>query len=242
MRRFRIPEALAKPLARARGTGILPVFHGRDAHATRSFAGASPVIRKFILTGLTALAASGLRAAGPASLAVRANRSRIYLGESVQLQVVLEGSNDRSLEPAFPQLQGAGLQFLGSQDNSSRSVRIINGRMTQETFLGRVFIYQLTPKQAGRIAVGNVTLTLNGRTLTARGPVIEVTGVEQRDDLIVTIESSRQTALVDEPFTVTLRILIAFLPAPNEAIEPLLQQRPPHLQADFLNLKEVRGV
>ena len=242
MRRFRIPEALAKPLARARGTGILPVFHGRDAHATRSFAGASPVIRKFILTGLTALAASGLRAAGPASLAVRANRSRIYLGESVQLQVVLEGSNDRSLEPAFPQLQGAGLQFLGSQDNSSRSVRIINGRMTQETFLGRVFIYQLTPKQAGRIAVGNVTLTLDGRTLTARGPVIEVTGVEQRDDLIVTIESSRQTALVDEPFTVTLRILIAFLPAPNEAIEPLLQQRPPHLQADFLNLKEVRGL
>jgi len=34
-------EALAKPLACRCGTGILPVFHGRDAHATRGFARAS---------------------------------------------------------------------------------------------------------------------------------------------------------------------------------------------------------
>ena len=31
-------EALAKTLASRCGTGILPVFHGRDAHATRGFA------------------------------------------------------------------------------------------------------------------------------------------------------------------------------------------------------------
>ena len=31
-------EVLAKPFACRRGTGILPVFHGRDAHATRGFA------------------------------------------------------------------------------------------------------------------------------------------------------------------------------------------------------------
>jgi alpha/beta superfamily hydrolase len=34
-------EGLAKPLACKCGTGILPVFHGRDAHATRGFARAS---------------------------------------------------------------------------------------------------------------------------------------------------------------------------------------------------------
>ena len=34
-------EGLAKPLACRCGTGILPVFHGRDAHATRGFARAS---------------------------------------------------------------------------------------------------------------------------------------------------------------------------------------------------------
>ena len=34
-------EGLAKPLAYRCGTGILPVFHGRDAHATRGFARAS---------------------------------------------------------------------------------------------------------------------------------------------------------------------------------------------------------
>jgi general secretion pathway protein K len=34
-------KALAKRLVRQRGTGILPVIHGRDAHATRSFARAS---------------------------------------------------------------------------------------------------------------------------------------------------------------------------------------------------------
>jgi hypothetical protein len=36
-------EALAKPLGRQSGTGILPVIHGRDAHATRGFARASGV-------------------------------------------------------------------------------------------------------------------------------------------------------------------------------------------------------
>jgi hypothetical protein len=34
-------EGLAKPLIYKCGTGILPVFHGRDAHATRGFARAS---------------------------------------------------------------------------------------------------------------------------------------------------------------------------------------------------------
>jgi hypothetical protein len=31
-------EALAKPIDSQGSTGILPVFHGRDAHATRGFA------------------------------------------------------------------------------------------------------------------------------------------------------------------------------------------------------------
>jgi hypothetical protein len=34
-------EALAKPLGSQSGTGILPVIHGRAAHATRVFARAS---------------------------------------------------------------------------------------------------------------------------------------------------------------------------------------------------------
>ena len=34
-------EAFTAPLACRCGTGILPVFHGRDAHATRGFARAS---------------------------------------------------------------------------------------------------------------------------------------------------------------------------------------------------------
>jgi hypothetical protein len=198
-------------------------------------------VRKGLLLGLLALIAPGLLA-DPANVSVRASRARIYLGESVQLQVTVEGSSDRGLQPAFSQLQEADLQFLGSQDNSSRSIQIINGRMLQQTLLARTFVYQLTPKREGRFEIGAVTVPVDGRTLTARGPAIEVTGVESREDLIVTVEASRQTALVDEPFTVTLRIRVAPLPAPNESVEPLLPQRPPHLQADFLELQEIRGI
>gem|GEM_PF-2510647 len=53
MREYRCPvcytrvphesEALANPLVSQSGTGILPVIHGWDAHATRSFARASSV-------------------------------------------------------------------------------------------------------------------------------------------------------------------------------------------------------
>ena len=192
--------------------------------------------------GLLALIAPSLLAADSASLSVHAGRSRIYLGESVQLQVAIEGSNDSSLRPAFTALKNADLELLGSQDNSRHSIAIVNGRMTRQSFLGRVFVYQLTPKQAGRLDVGTVTVTVDSRTLAARGPVIEVTGVESREDLVVTIEASRTTALVDEPFTIALRIRIAPLPAPNESVEPLLPQRLPLMQADFLELREVRGL
>jgi hypothetical protein len=185
---------------------------------------------------------AGSLLAEPISLAVKASRNRIYLGESVQLHVTVSGSNDNSLAPRFPGLKDAELQLLGSQDNSRRSIQIINGRMMQEIFRGRTFVYQLTPKAAGVFQVGAVEMAFNGQQVTARGPGIEVTGIEQRQDITVAIEATRQTILVDEPFSITLRILVAALPAPNEQIEPLLPQQPPHIQADFLEFQELRGL
>ncbi len=43
MKKSMTAQALAKPLACRCGTGILPVFHGRDAHATRGFARTSVI-------------------------------------------------------------------------------------------------------------------------------------------------------------------------------------------------------
>ena len=48
-----------KPLACTRGTGILPVFHGRNAHATRGFARAPTAITLFSAALLAAMLAYG---------------------------------------------------------------------------------------------------------------------------------------------------------------------------------------
>ena len=194
-----------------------------------------------VALGLGLLLTSNLTAA-QVSLSVQANRTTIYLGESVQLHVKVNGISDRGIEPRFPGLKEAELEPLGSQDNSSRSVQIVNGRLSQQVFHGRTFVYRLTPQRAGTFQVGTVEVDVQGQYAAARGPAIQVTGIEQRQDIAVVTEATRETILVGEPFTVTLSIRVAPLPAPNDSFNPIHPNRPPHLQVDFLELEPIHGL
>lgn len=197
------------------------------------------IIRLTLAAALSAAAGAG--AAPPLSMSVRAERTRIYLGESFLLYVEVQGARDLPSPPDLSALP-AETRLLGSQDTSRDSIRIVNGRVTRESFQGRTFVFAVKPREAGRFRAGPVTLDFHGQRIEAAGEEVEVVGVVPQTDVIVTVESSSEAVLVEEPFTVTLRVAVAALPPPNAHVEPLHRQRPPRIEAEFLELRERPGL
>ena len=114
------------------------------------------------------------------TLKLSASRSRIQLGESFNLTVDVNGA-DRGVDiPLLSVLPQSAVVFLGQHSNSRSSITIINGRMTRETFEGRVFSYQLTPKFLGAYHTGPVSVTVSGKTYTHPGVTVEVVKVPGR--------------------------------------------------------------
>ena len=181
-------------------------------------------------------------AAQAATLGLSLDRTRIYLGESVIANVTLEGSRDDRNIPVFQKASPNEVEYLGSRDNSQHSIVIINGKVTRNDFEGRVFVFRITPSAAGVFETGTVSVKTSSGILSATGARIEVTGVEKRDDISASVTCGDQTVLVDSPFTITLSVLIRALPAPNAEFEPIMPGQPLHLEADYLNGAEVKGL
>jgi hypothetical protein len=58
----------------------------------------------------------------------------------------------------------------------------------------------------------------------------------------VTVSSDRDRILVDDPFRITFAIAIAPIQPPYHDIEPIHINRPPRIDADFLNIADIKGL
>ena len=177
-----------------------------------------------------------------ATLSLSLDRSRIYLGESVIANVMLEGSRDDHAIPVFQRASPDEVEYLGSRDNSQHSIVIVNGKVTRNDFEGRVFVFRITPSAAGAFQTGSVSLKTPSGTIHAAGARIDVTGVERRDDISASVSCGDQTVLVDSQFTITLSVLVRALPDPNANFEPIMPGQPLHLAAEYLDGAEVKGL
>ena len=177
--------------------------------------------------------------AADVSLNVTVSRPQIFLGESVNLNVEVRGA-DRGLPPPdLSSLPKSEVHLLGSHSNTRSSISVVNGRVTRESFEGRVFAYQVKPAAAGAFKTGAVRMTVAGKTYVHPGVTVEVLGVEQQDTVIAKVTASSTSVLVDEPFTVTLSVAVAELPEPYaEKNEPIHPEKPPQVTADFLELRQ----
>lgn len=175
------------------------------------------------------------------TLEVNVNRDRVYLGESFLLEVKVGGA-DNPDAPDLSAIQNCAIELLGSQSASQYSITIVNGRMTKTGFTGRRFTYKLTPTAEGSVNTGPITATVAGTPLTAIGPAVTVTGITQQDTVSLAVIASRDTVLVDEPFDIRLSIKIRRLPGQFAEVDPLFPADPPHLEADYLNAKEMDGL
>ena len=194
------------------------------------------------VVALACLTLAPVRADEP-SLEVTANRNRLYLGESVVLNIKVAGADGRS-EPDLSKLRHCRVKALGSQDISNYSIVIINGNMQRQGFSGRVFTYEITPDDEGAFVAGPVTMQVGGRSLTAEGPAVTVVGISKQDLVKISVSASRTTMLADEhqPFDITLRVRIKRLTGRYADTEPLYPANPPVLTVPFLEAHEIEGL
>lgn len=168
---------------------------------------------------------------------VQVSRQTIYLGESFNLNIGVDGADQGVATPDLSSLAQADVQFLGSHSNSRSSISVINGRVKREIYQGRIFVYQIKPLAKGRFQAGPIRVTVSGKTYQNQGVVVDVTGVEQQDSVLAKVSASAPAVLVEEPFTVTLSIAVADLPEPYaKENEPLFGNAPPQLSVDFLEI------
>jgi len=179
-------------------------------------------------------------AAEELSVKATANRDQIYIGESFILEITVSGS-DRPAEIDFSSLKNANVRALGSRNISNYQITIINGKMTKEGFSGFISSYEVTPLASGRFQTGPINVKINEKLLTDTGPVVTVTDIEKQDRVILTVTASRETVLIDEPFSVTLNLKIKCMPGAAAVIEPLFPDNPPALTIPWLD-QEMAGL
>ena len=186
------------------------------------------------------LAAASVAFAAP-QMEVSANRNELYLGESIQLQIKIADAPDGA-EPDLSAIKGASVQALGSRKVSNFQLSIVNGQVHREGFSGTIFAYTIVPQAPGEFRAGPIRLHAAGKDLEDPGPVIRVTDIQKQDLVKVELLASRETVLADEPFDLTVRVLIRRMDGDLADIDPMLPNAPPTLQADFLDGNPIPGL
>ena len=173
------------------------------------------------------------------SINVTSSRSHIYLGESFNLTIEVNGADRDVGTPDLSGLQGAEVQFLGQHSNSRTSISIVNGHFSRDVFEGRVFAYQIKPAAQGTFQAGPIRISAAGKIHTHPGTTVQVAGIEKQDSVVASVTASSTSVLVEEPFTITLSVAIAELPDPYaENNEPIHPRNLPQISADFLEIKQ----
>ncbi len=171
------------------------------------------------------------------SISANVDRSLIYQGESIILTVMVSGM-DNPPEPDTSKIINCNIKYLGSQSESRHNITIVNGVVTKSGFSGRKFVYEITPEQTGPFITGPILLTANGQTLSQQGPTIDVVGIEKQNFVRISVEASRQSVMVDEPFEITLYILIRQMQGSYANADPIDPNNPPNLKIPYLNMQQ----
>jgi hypothetical protein len=141
--------------------------------------------------------------AKPLSADAVVERSSVFVGEPFIFQIQVSGSENPE-KPDLSEITDFIVEYHGGQANSSRSVTIINGRMTQNVKQGYVFSYRLIPKRTGKLLLPSVAVHANGQSVQTNPVVMHVQKPAETDDFKLRLDLSKQECYVGEPVTLTV--------------------------------------
>ncbi len=164
------------------------------------------------------------------SLSAELEDTEIWLGDSVRLNLYLQGSEEQ-IAPDLA-IQGITISPLGGTVRSSRSVTSINGKVTQNVKLAYVYSYKLTPVKTGIFTVPSITANIDGQLLSSNPVSFTVKEPEKSDDFYLQLNVDRGIVYLNEEVSLkvhfryksSLRSLSIRIPELNEmeyrALEP----------------------
>lgn len=192
----------------------------------------------FILFAV-ALAATG---AEP-SLRIALDREKIYLGESLVVEVTLQGVDKAPQEPpVFSGGTPAEISYRGPRSFSQSYISIVNGRREAKLNTSTIFTFVFTPKAAGSFATGAATLSAGGRTLRAPSAGARVIAPETPDFVKLSLGCADRVVTVESRFRIDVEIGLRALSPPYAEVEPFEPRRPLRLSAAFLDFPETQGL
>jgi hypothetical protein len=193
-----------------------------------------------LAAGMLLLLSAGARGQDP-GLDVHVNRSEIYIGESLSVQVMVNGVQNPPA-PDLSKILGCDIKLLGGHPINRHRLTIVNGRRREERFVGHKFSYKIKPQSPGPVRIGPITLTAQGRRLAAAGQDVNVLKIDEQDLVLIDIGVSGDSVLIDEPFDVTLRYRLKRLAGRYASKDPVFSGNPPLLTADFLQDRPIAGL
>ncbi len=166
------------------------------------------MIRKISVAALVFLAVCAAGSdtavcADPLRATAVAERKDVFIGEPFIFQIRVSGS-EHPERPDVSNIKDFSVTFQGGQQNSRRSVTIINGRVTRNVQEGYVFSYRLTPKRMGRVVIPAITISAGGQSVRTEPVIITVRKPVETDDFKLRLSLSKGHCYVGEAVTVTV--------------------------------------
>ncbi len=141
--------------------------------------------------------------AEPFSATAAIEKRDVFVGEAFAFQIQVSGSENPE-KPNLSHVTDFTVAFRGGQQNSNRSVTIINGKITKTVREGYVFSYQLTPKRVGKLTIPSVTVHADGRSTNTKPVTINAKKPVETDDFKLRLQLSKNHCYVGEPITLTV--------------------------------------
>ncbi|MBN1832332.1 MAG: BatD family protein [Deltaproteobacteria bacterium] len=126
-----------------------------------------------------------------------------FVGEPFVFQIQVSGS-EHPEQPDLSLVKDFAVAFQGGQQNSRRSVTIINGRVTEDVQEGYFFSYELTPKREGRLVIPSIIVISNGRSTQTHPVVINARKPAETEDFKLRMSLSKEHCYVGEPVILTV--------------------------------------
>ena len=129
-------------------------------------------------------------------------KNQVFVGESFVFQIQIEGSDS----PEKPDVSGISdftVQEAGGQQNSSQSMTIINGQVSQVVKRGYIFSYRLTPKREGRLVIPSISVSADGKSMATRPVSIRAIPPVESHDFKLRMSLFETRAYVGQPVTLT---------------------------------------
>ena len=143
------------------------------------------------------------------SLTATLENDEVWLGDSVQLTLFLNGSED-AIAPALD-IPGIRVEPIGGTVRSSSSVTIINGRRTEDIRKAYVYGYRLTPGTTGIITIPSITVNVDGKSLSTRELSLNVRQPQYSDKFSLKLDFDRDRIYLNEE----CRLKVHFLYSEN---------------------------